>query len=304
MTQEMSAYYARRAAEYERVYTGPRWQDDLARLRPRVAEFFAGRRVFEVACGTGYWTLVAAEGARVVHATDLNDDTLTLARAKIYAAPVSFERRDAYAPAAGPARFDAGLAGGLVGAHPRDAGEAQREAGRVGRALLDLVVVHLHHDLRPHPHRVAVVSGGERVQSLGHLGELAVGQALEGLAHLRPAVPVAYRQVVVGEPAHAAAGAAIRGHNHAVHRQRGLQLEPLLAPAARLVGARRVLGHEALVAGRERAGHEGGAVLRPRDQHALGQPPAAGHAVEDLPAARVGLVEIRPPVRHQAVEEV
>src|SRR5216684_3174098 len=111
MTQEMTAYYARRAAEYERVYTGPRWQDDLARLRPRVAEFFAGRRVFEVACGTGYWTLVAAEGARVVHATDLNDDTLMLARAKIYAAPVSFERHDAYAPAAGPARFDAGLAG-------------------------------------------------------------------------------------------------------------------------------------------------------------------------------------------------
>ncbi len=111
MTQEMSAYYARRAAEYERVYTGPRWQDDLARLRPRVAEFFAGRRVFEVACGTGYWTLVAAEGARVVHATDLNDDTLMLARTKTYAAPVSFERRDAYAPAAGPARFDAGLAG-------------------------------------------------------------------------------------------------------------------------------------------------------------------------------------------------
>jgi ubiquinone/menaquinone biosynthesis C-methylase UbiE len=111
MTQEMTAYYARRAAEYERVYTGPRWQDDLARLRPRVAEFFTGRRVFEVACGTGYWTLVAAEGARAVHATDLNDDTLSIARAKTYAAPMSFERRDAYAPAVGSARFDAGLAG-------------------------------------------------------------------------------------------------------------------------------------------------------------------------------------------------
>lgn len=111
MTQEMTAYYARRAAEYERVYTSPRWQGDLAVLRPRVAEFFAGRRVFEVACGTGYWTRVAAERARAVHATDLNDDTLALARAKAYAAPVSFERGDAYAPAAGPARFDAGLAG-------------------------------------------------------------------------------------------------------------------------------------------------------------------------------------------------
>ncbi len=111
MTQEMTAYYARRAAEYERVYTSPRWQDDLAVLRPRVADVFAGRRGFEIACGTGYWTHVAAERARAVHATDVNDDTLALARAKTYAAPVSFERRDAYAPADTPERFDAGLAG-------------------------------------------------------------------------------------------------------------------------------------------------------------------------------------------------
>lgn len=111
MTQEMAAYYARRAAEYERVYTSPRWQDDLAVLRPRVTDFFAGRRVFEVACGTGYWTHFAAERARAVHATDLNDDTLALARAKAYASPVSFERRDAYAPGDTPGRFDGGLAG-------------------------------------------------------------------------------------------------------------------------------------------------------------------------------------------------
>jgi len=38
VTEEMTAYYARRAAEYERVYAGPRWQDDLAVLRPRVAD--------------------------------------------------------------------------------------------------------------------------------------------------------------------------------------------------------------------------------------------------------------------------
>ena len=111
MTQEMIAYYARRAAEYERVYTSPRWQDDLAVLRPRVTDVFAGRRVFEIACGPGYWTHVAAERARAVHATDVNDDTLALARAKTYAAPVSFGRRDAYAPADTPERFDAGLAG-------------------------------------------------------------------------------------------------------------------------------------------------------------------------------------------------
>ena len=110
MTQEMIAYYAQRAAEYERTYAIPRWQDDLAWLRTRMPAFFAGRRVLEVACGTGYWTRVAAERASAVHATDVNDDTLALARGKTYGTAVTFERRDAYAPAAGPARHDAGLA--------------------------------------------------------------------------------------------------------------------------------------------------------------------------------------------------
>jgi len=106
----MITYYAHRAAEYERVYTIPRWQEDLEHIRARIRAVFTGRRVFEVACGTGYWTRYAAERARAVHATDVNDDTLALARAKTYAAPLSFERRDAYLPATEPARFDGGLA--------------------------------------------------------------------------------------------------------------------------------------------------------------------------------------------------
>jgi SAM-dependent methyltransferase len=106
----MIAYYAQRAAEYERVYASPRWQEDLERIRERIRAVFAGRRLFEVACGTGYWTRYAAERALGVHATDVNDDTLALARAKTYRASVAFERRDAYAPATSRARCDAGLA--------------------------------------------------------------------------------------------------------------------------------------------------------------------------------------------------
>ena len=32
----MITYYARRAAEYERVYASPRWQEDLAPIRERI----------------------------------------------------------------------------------------------------------------------------------------------------------------------------------------------------------------------------------------------------------------------------
>src|SRR4030095_417988 len=56
LTREMITYYAHRAAEYERVYTIPRWQEDLEHIRERIRTVFTGRRVFEVACGTGYWS--------------------------------------------------------------------------------------------------------------------------------------------------------------------------------------------------------------------------------------------------------
>jgi len=111
MTDEMVRYYARRAQEYDRVYTMPRWQADLAMLHERIPALCAGRRVLEVACGTGYWTERVARTAASVEAGDTNDETLAIARAR----PGMSERvqlicRDAYAPSAEPPRCDAGLA--------------------------------------------------------------------------------------------------------------------------------------------------------------------------------------------------
>jgi demethylmenaquinone methyltransferase/2-methoxy-6-polyprenyl-1,4-benzoquinol methylase len=112
MTEEMTRYYARRAAEYERVYTLPAWQAGIAEVRRRVRAAFGGRHVFEVAAGTGYWTELIAGVAASVHATDLNEETLTLARARPRAGDnVTFAVRDAYAPNDGPPRWDAGFAG-------------------------------------------------------------------------------------------------------------------------------------------------------------------------------------------------
>ena len=59
----MAAYYARRAAEYESVYAKPERQADLRQMEAELAEPFAGRRVLEIACGTGWWTPHAAREA-------------------------------------------------------------------------------------------------------------------------------------------------------------------------------------------------------------------------------------------------
>lgn len=108
----MESYYARRAAEYERIYDKPERQADLARLRAELPPLFKGERVLEIACGTGYWTPLIAAQAESVLAVDAVEDVLAVARNKNYpGSNVRFEQADAYALAAWPEKFSACFAG-------------------------------------------------------------------------------------------------------------------------------------------------------------------------------------------------
>ena len=108
----LEAYYARRAAEYERIYAKPERQANLASLRSRIAALFAGRSVLEVACGTGYWTAVIAPQAKAITAIDAAEETLAIARSKQYpAGRVEFIQGDAYALPDSDRRHDALFAG-------------------------------------------------------------------------------------------------------------------------------------------------------------------------------------------------
>jgi len=88
-------YYAKRAAEYERIYQKPERQKDLSTLRSLLQKTVKERDVLEVACGAGYWTQVAAQTARSKHYGP---------------AKVSFEKRDAFDLSPVVGRFNAGLA--------------------------------------------------------------------------------------------------------------------------------------------------------------------------------------------------
>lgn len=107
---DLADYYGRRAPQYEAIYEKPERQADLAALRAIVRDRLRGRRVVEVACGTGYWTQVAAEVAAQLVATDIAEDTLRLAREKRYARTPSFRLADAYALPAALGAFDAAFA--------------------------------------------------------------------------------------------------------------------------------------------------------------------------------------------------
>jgi SAM-dependent methyltransferase len=110
--ETLEAYYAKRAAEYEAIYAKPERQADLARMRVDIPALFAGERVLEVACGTGYWTPLIAAQAGSVLAVDFSGETLDIARSKNYPrANVHFEQGDAYRLPAWPEKFSACYAG-------------------------------------------------------------------------------------------------------------------------------------------------------------------------------------------------
>ena len=109
-TPQLESYYAKRAREYEQVYEKPERQQELAWLRERVPRLYAGRTVLEVACGTGYWTQYLAPAARRVHACDINEPVLEIAREKRIA-NATFFKADAVSLEGVPPGCDAAFAG-------------------------------------------------------------------------------------------------------------------------------------------------------------------------------------------------
>jgi len=114
--EDLRAYYAQRAASYERIYHKPERQADLRAIEAWLATVFRGRHVLEIACGTGWWTPHGARHSARWLATDLNPETMAIARTKpLPAGKVRFATVDAYRletlDALAEGHFDAAFAG-------------------------------------------------------------------------------------------------------------------------------------------------------------------------------------------------
>ncbi len=109
---DLVTYYARRAAEYERVYQKPERQQDLRELHASIAEHFRGQVVLEISCGTGYWTASIAATAKTVVACDINESVLEIARQKTWPPNTTdFRHGNAYALPEFGQMFTAAFAG-------------------------------------------------------------------------------------------------------------------------------------------------------------------------------------------------
>lgn len=117
MNIDLATYYAQRAQEYELVYDKPERQADLDYVANYLRKTFADQSVYEIACGTGYWTQHIAQTARSVTASDINFKVLEVAKRKAFPRQnVTFDVADIYALPAPKEPFDAGF-GGFIWSH-------------------------------------------------------------------------------------------------------------------------------------------------------------------------------------------
>ncbi|MFT5114530.1 MAG: phospholipid N-methyltransferase, partial [Parasphingorhabdus sp.] len=92
----MLEYYENRQSEYESIYSKPERQEDLAWLSDQLQKFTTDSNVFELACGTGYWTRRMVAYASSVHATDLSPQLVTAALASCIGGKSSGSTIDAF----------------------------------------------------------------------------------------------------------------------------------------------------------------------------------------------------------------
>ncbi len=118
---DLVAYYGRRAPEYDDIYRrrDPARREEQRRLAAAMREALAGRRVLEVACGTGYWTAKVAPAVRALTGVDASEEMLALARRRRLLRRVAFVAGDAWELGAVPGRFDGGLAAFWLSHVPR-----------------------------------------------------------------------------------------------------------------------------------------------------------------------------------------
>jgi len=109
----MENYYSRRAPEYENIYLRDdhSWQSELAEFKKMLKESLRGRSVLEIACGTGYWTQIAAEVAHSIVAIDSSPEVLRIASSKdLSSRKIVFSLGNAYHLDSISGEFDAALA--------------------------------------------------------------------------------------------------------------------------------------------------------------------------------------------------
>lgn len=93
----IKSYYSLRSEDYDTLYERPDRLVDLAGMLSVVREKLQGRRILEIACGTGYWTELLADCVESIQCIDTSPEMLEIARKRTESKRnVTFSINDAY----------------------------------------------------------------------------------------------------------------------------------------------------------------------------------------------------------------
>lgn len=111
--EALRRYYDDQASVYDDMYlrSDPVWRRELEAVADAMTKVLSGRKVLEVACGTGFWTEIIARVARHVVAIEVSEKMLEVARKrKPSSANIEYRQGDAYTLAEVSGEFNAGMA--------------------------------------------------------------------------------------------------------------------------------------------------------------------------------------------------
>jgi demethylmenaquinone methyltransferase/2-methoxy-6-polyprenyl-1,4-benzoquinol methylase len=116
----LRAYYSARAAEYDSGLHHRREREgEVAELRDLIRNSLSGKRVLDVACGTGRWTRYIAQFAPMVVGLDASAEMLRIAQDGASIDGLRFALGDAYCLGEDLGFFDAAFVGFWISHVPR-----------------------------------------------------------------------------------------------------------------------------------------------------------------------------------------
>jgi ubiquinone/menaquinone biosynthesis C-methylase UbiE len=118
---EIEKYYRARAPEYEQVHyrDDPQRQKELRNEAAFLRRLATGKRVLELACGTGFWTKIMSDTAATITAVDIASEMLRVARKKEFNCPVTFLEADMFELSLDDRPFDMVALGFWVSHQPK-----------------------------------------------------------------------------------------------------------------------------------------------------------------------------------------
>ena len=174
----MRNYYNKRAKEYDDVYLrkDPASQTQLADIGRDLQDTVRGRRVLEVASGTGYWTEKATLTALHVTGIDFAPEMIKTAETKkLPQEKVAFRAGDAYALTKDGGPFDAAFAMFWFSHIPRS---------RIGEFLTGLnAVLEPGSPVMMADNQFSDIAGGEFVRKSGEEDTFRIRTLADGTRH-------------------------------------------------------------------------------------------------------------------------